>query len=215
MLSYSTELIVQDTTYTAVEFGFDENNQRITSENISLTVSGKVHASVDETVSTRWYFNGGTLRPGTTIGPLQRPLLSIFQTMEIKNASNLDFGFYDVVLTVDTHAHLLSYLECPSQYYSFVASTLGIRDIVLARDVIQIAKSGKQVYNLPMGKHIIFTSGVYNPILAWDMIHLVQSGKTVGVWMEIECLSLKSLLLEVVVAHYVMLLINHIMDPTI
>ena len=152
-VSYSTESIIQDTTDTAVEFGFDENNQRITSENISLTVSGKVHASVDETVSTRWYFNGGTVCPGTTIGPLQGPLMSIFQTMEIENAKNRDFGFYEVALTINTQAHLLSHLECPSQYYSFVANTLGISDIVLARDAIQISKSGKQVCNLPMGKH--------------------------------------------------------------
>ena len=142
-------MVIQDTTDTAVEFGFDENDQRITSDSISLTVKGTVHASVDETISTRWYFNGGTLRPGTSVGPLQRPLLSIFQTMEINNANHLDFGFYEVALTINTQTHLVSHLECPLQYYTFVVNTLGISDIVLARDVIQITQSGKRIRHFP------------------------------------------------------------------
>ena len=135
--------MVQGTNDTAVEFALDENDQRVTTENISLTVRGKVHASIYETVSTRWYFNGGTLRPVTTLRTSKRPLFSVIQTMEIENANHLDFGFYDVALTINTRTHLVSYLGCPSQYYDFVASTLGISDIVLATDAIQIAQSGE------------------------------------------------------------------------
>ena len=144
-LSYSLELIAQDTTDTAVEFGLDENEQQITSENISMTVRGKVHASIRGTVSTVWHFNGGTLRPGTTLGPLKQPFLHLFQNMEIENANSLDFGFYEVALTINTRTHLLSHHKCPSGYYSFVAYTLRLDHIVLARDMMEITQSGKQV----------------------------------------------------------------------
>ena len=144
-ISYSLELIVQDTTDTAVEFGFDENDQGITSENISMTVRGKVHASIRGTVSTVWHFNGGTLRPGTTLGGLKWPLLHLFQNMEIEKANSLDLGFYEVALTIDTYTHLLSHHKCPSGYYNFVANTLGLDHIVLARDMMEITQSGKQV----------------------------------------------------------------------
>ena len=111
-------------------------------------MSGKVHASVDETVSTRWYFNGDVLRPGTSVGPLQRPLLSIFQTIEIDNANYLDYGFYEIALTINMQTHLVSHLECPTEYYTFFENALGISDIVLARDVVQIMQPGKQMCNL-------------------------------------------------------------------
>ena len=144
-ISYSLELIVQDTTDIALEFGFDENDQGITSENISMTVRGKVHASIRGTVSTVWHFNGGTLRPGTTLGPLKRPLLHFFQNMKIENANNLDFGFYEVALAINIRSHLLSHLKCPSGYYNFIADTLGLEHIVLASDLMEITQSGKQV----------------------------------------------------------------------
>ena len=149
-------MVVQDTTDTAVDFGFDENDQHVTAEKIMVTVRGKVHASVDETVSTRWYFNGGTLRPGTTLGPLKRPLLSIFQTMEIENTNSLDFGYYEVALTINPQTHLVSHLQCPAPYSTFVTNTLGISDIVLARDMIQIMQSGKTVCNLSISEHYYY-----------------------------------------------------------
>ena len=105
---------------------------------------GKVHASVDETVSTIWYFNGSTLRPGTTIGPLQRPLFNIIQSIEIDNPNYLDFGFYEVALIINIQTHLVIHLECPTQYNTFVENTLGISDVVLARDVVHITQFGKQ-----------------------------------------------------------------------
>ena len=144
---YFTDLVIQDTTEIAVEFGFEKNYLSIkASENISLTVRGKVHAFIDETVSTKWYFNGDTtLRPGATMGPLKRPLLSISQNMEIANTNHLDSGFYEVALTINTYTHLVSHLECPLQYNSFVVNTIGISDIVLARDTIQIVQSGKKI----------------------------------------------------------------------
>ena len=142
---------IQDATETAVEFAFEQKDLDINLkafDNISLTIQGKVHTSIDDAVSTRWYFNGGALRPGTTIGTLKRPLLSISQTMEIENANYLDLGFYEAALTINTYSHLVSHLECPLQYNTFVTNEIGISDIVLARDRIQIVQAGERKQRL-------------------------------------------------------------------
>ena len=113
------------------------------SQNLSLTITGIVHTLIDETVSTAWYFNGAALRDGITIGSLKSPLLSISQTLEIENTNILDSGFYEVTLIIQPYTHLVSHLQCPTEYSDFVTDFVGIDNIVLARDVVQLVDSGE------------------------------------------------------------------------
>ena len=143
--SILTEPNVLDSSEEADEINFDGPDvvQFTTSESVMLTVNGNVHTLIDETVSTSWFFNGGALRVGTNVGALKKPRLSISQTMKIESSNALDSGFYEVALTLDSYTHLISHLQCPTQYDEFVINNVGIDSIALARDTIQLVQSGK------------------------------------------------------------------------
>ena len=143
--SILTEPNVLDSSEEVDEINFDGPNvvPFATSESVMLTVNGDVHTLIDETVSTSWFFNGGALRVGANVGPLKKPRLSISQTMKIESSNALDSGFYEAALTIDSYTHLISHLQCPTQYHEFVIDNVGIESIVLARDTIQLVQSGK------------------------------------------------------------------------
>ena len=145
MLSF-TEFDETNTKTTSSDVTFSEQRDTVpftTFDNITLAIEGKVSSSVDETVETTWYFNGGTLPPDTKLGVLRRPLLSLSQTLDIEKANIFDDGFYEVSLSIDPYKHLISHYGCPREYYTFIVDTVGISKISLDQAVIQLKYYGK------------------------------------------------------------------------
>ncbi len=114
------------------------------SDNITLVLQGSVPSSIEELVTIRWEHNGRTLSTDRYIlEPLQRPFLSIFQTMRIVNANFLDAGEYTATLEISPYSYLIEHLQCPYEYYLLVASTLRISSVTLGEAVVQL-KYGKE-----------------------------------------------------------------------
>ena len=101
-------------------------------QNLTLNITGKTHPGIDDTVASTWYRNAGSLPSGSTLGALKKSRLNIFQSLTLENASILDEGNYDVLLTMDPYTHFVSHLGCHRNYYTFVASTIGAKDTILA-----------------------------------------------------------------------------------
>ena len=114
-------------------------------QDLSLNIIGKTNHRIDDTVITTWYRNGGSLPLGSRLGPLKRPHLNISQSLTLENSSIFDEGTYDALLTIDPRTHIVSHLGCHSNYYTFVASTVGADDTVLAQATLQLKYYGKSM----------------------------------------------------------------------
>ena len=64
------------------------------------------------------------------------------QSLTLEHSSILDVGVYDTLLTIDPYTHFVSHLGCPNNYYTFVASTVGVNDIILAEAKLQLKYYG-------------------------------------------------------------------------
>ena len=111
--------------------------------NFILNITGKTSCGVDDTIASRWYHNGRSLQFGLRLGPLKRSPLNISQSLTLENVSILDAGTYDALLTIDPYTHFVSHLGCHSNYYTFVASTVGADDTVLAQAKLQLKYYGR------------------------------------------------------------------------
>ena len=111
-------------------------------QNLVLNITGTTNRRIDDTVVTTWYYNGGSLPSGSKLGPLKRPHLNIFQSLTLENSSILDEGTYDALLTVDPRTHFESHHGCHSNYYTFVARTVGADNTVLAQAKLQLKHYG-------------------------------------------------------------------------
>ena len=114
-------------------------------QNLVLSITGKTNHRIDDTVITTWYRNGGSLPSGYRLGSLKRPHLNISQSLTLENSSILDEGTYDALLTIDPYTHFVSHLGCHSNYYTFVASTVGADDTVLAQAQLQLKYYGRSM----------------------------------------------------------------------
>ncbi len=109
------------------------------SDNITLVLQGHIQPSFEELVTIRWEHNGQTLSTDRYIlEPLQQPFLSLSQTMRIVDANFLDAGEYTATLEISSYSYLRQHLQCPNEYYQFVASTLGISSVTLGEAVIRL-----------------------------------------------------------------------------
>ena len=111
-------------------------------QNLVLNVTGKTNHRIDDTVASTWYRNGGSLPLGSRLGPLKRPHLNISQSLTLDNSSILDEGTYEALLTIYPRTHFLSHLGCHMNYYTFVASTVGAANTVLAQATLQLKYYG-------------------------------------------------------------------------
>ena len=111
-------------------------------QNLSLNIAGKILAGIDDTVTSTWYCNGHSLPSGSILGLLKRPHLNISQSLTLENASILDEGTYDALLTVDPYGHFVHYLGCHYNYYIFVDRTVRADDTVLAQATLQLKYYG-------------------------------------------------------------------------
>ena len=111
-------------------------------QNLVLNITGKTNHRIDDTVALTWYRNGGSLPSGSSLGPLKRPHLNVSQSLTLENASIYDEGTYDALLTIDPYTHFISHLGCHSNYYTFVASTVGVGNIILAHAKLQLKYYG-------------------------------------------------------------------------
>ena len=130
----------------AVQINFKGSPESIAfsnSQEIFLMIEGQIHSSIDETFSTTWSFNGGDLPSAAKLVPLKGPLLSVSQSLEIGRPTILDSGTYDVSVTIDPYTHLFSHLECPFEYHSFIAGTIGIGSIILDQATVHLLYYGK------------------------------------------------------------------------
>ena len=128
-----------------IQIKFQENQAVVlftALQDLVLNITGKTHPGIDDTVITTWYRNGGSLPLGSRLGPLKRPHLNISQSLTLENSSILDEGTYDALLTIDPRTHFVSHLGCHSNYYTFVASTVGADDTVLAQATLQLKYYG-------------------------------------------------------------------------
>ena len=75
-------------------------------QNLVLSITGKSNHSIDDTVVSIWYRNGGSLPLASRLGSLKKPHLNISQSLTLENSSILDEGTYDALLTI-THIHTL------------------------------------------------------------------------------------------------------------
>ena len=114
-------------------------------QNLVLNITGKTNHRIDDTVVSTWYHNGVSLPSSSRLGPLKRPHLNISQSLTLENSSILDEGTYDALLTIDPRTHFVSHLGCHSNYYTFVASTVGADDTVLAQATLQLKYYGRSV----------------------------------------------------------------------
>ena len=131
-----------DTVETQISF---QGNQAVlftAMQNVVLNITGKTNRRIDDTVSSTWYHNGGSLPSGSRLGALKRPRLNISQSLTLENSSILDEGTYDALLTIDPRTHFISHLGCPNNYYTFVASTVGADDTVLTQAKLQLKYYG-------------------------------------------------------------------------
>ena len=131
-----------DTVETQISF---QGNQAVlftAMQNLVLNITGKTNRRIDDTVVSTWYRNGGSLASSSNLGPLKRPQLNISQSLTLENSSILDEGIYDALLTIDPRTHFVSHLGCHNNYYTFVASTVGADDTVLAQATLQLKYYG-------------------------------------------------------------------------
>ena len=111
-------------------------------QNLTLSITGKTHPGIDDTILSTWYRNGNSRPLGSKLEPLKRPLLNISQSLILENSSILDAGTYEVLLTIDPRTHFTSHLGCHNNYYSFVDSTVGADDAVLAQTKLELKYYG-------------------------------------------------------------------------
>ena len=117
-------------------------------QNLTLNITGKTLSGIYGTVSSTWYRNGGSLPSSSRLGPLKRSHLNISQSLTLENSSIFDEGTYDALLTINPYTHFVSHLECHNNYYTFVASTVGADDTVLAQATLQLKYYGKLYFLL-------------------------------------------------------------------
>ena len=122
-------------------------------QNLTLSITGKTHPGIDDTILSTWYRNGNSLPLGSKLEPLKRPLLNISQSLILKNSSILDAGTYEVLLAIDPHTHFISHLGCHNNYYSFVDSTVGTDDAVLAQTKLVLKYYGNYAIRRHSNKH--------------------------------------------------------------
>ena len=113
-----------------------------TTQNLTLSITGKTHPGVDDTILSTWYHNGNSRPLGSKLEPLKRPLLNISQSLILENSSIRDAGIYEVLLAIDPRTHFISHLGCHYNYYYFVAGTVGVDDAVLARTKLELKYYG-------------------------------------------------------------------------
>ena len=111
-------------------------------QDLVLNITGKNKRGLDDTIASRWYHNGRQLFSSSRLGALKRPHLNISQSLTLENASIYDEGSYDALLTIDPHTHFVSHLGCHNNYYTFVASTVGVSNIILAQATLQLKYYG-------------------------------------------------------------------------
>ena len=114
-------------------------------QDLVLSITGKTNHRIDDNIVSTWYHNGGILPLGSRLGPLKRLHLNISQSLTLDNSSILDEGTYDALLTIDPRTHIISHLGCHSNYYTFVASTVGADDTVLVQAQLQLKYYGKSM----------------------------------------------------------------------
>ena len=61
-------------------------------QNLTINITGKTFPGIDDTVSSTWYLNGGSLPSSSRLGPLKRLHLNISQSLTLENCSILDEG---------------------------------------------------------------------------------------------------------------------------
>ena len=127
-------------------------------QNLVLNITGETNCGLDHTIASRWYHNGRSLQLGFRLGPLKRSCLNISQSLTLENSSILDVGIYDTLLMINPYTHFVSYLGCPNNYYTFVASTVGIDDIILAKTKLQLKYYGM---SSPLHYHYIKVFNLY------------------------------------------------------
>ena len=111
-------------------------------QKLVLNITGKTNHALDDTAASTWYHNGGRLFLNFSLGPLKRPRLNVSQSLTLENSSILDEGTYDALLTTDPRTHFISHLGCPNNYYTYVDSTVGADDTVLAQATFQLKHYG-------------------------------------------------------------------------
>ena len=123
-------------------------------DEITLDVYGKTDASVDGTISTSWYHNGGELPLGSELGALKKSLQRISQSLEIMKLNQIvDSGVYEVDVNVDAYAHLVSHLQCPNAYAELVSNVFLADRITLDWDIVELKYYGRNTELLSC-KHI-------------------------------------------------------------
>ena len=133
---------------TGIQISFQGNQTVVpftTMENLVLNITGKTTHGLDDTIASSWCHNGRQFFPNSRLGPLKRSRLTISQSLTLENSSILDEGTYDALLTIDPRTHFVSHLGCHSNYYTFVASTVGADDTVLAQAQLQLKYYGKSM----------------------------------------------------------------------
>ena len=113
-------------------------------QNLVLNITGKTNRGLDDTIVSTWYHNGGSLPLGSRLGPLKRSRLNFSQSLTLENASILDAGTYDVLLTIDPRAQFASH-GCHSNYYTFVDRTVGAY-YILAQAKLQLKYYGMFIF---------------------------------------------------------------------
>ena len=132
-----------DTTETQISFQGNRAVVLFTAlQNLVLNIAGETSCGLDHTIASRWYQNGNSLPLGVRLGPLTRSCLNISQSLTLEHSSILDVGVYDTLLTIDSYTHFVSHLGCPNNYYTFVDSTVGVNDIILAKATLQLKYYG-------------------------------------------------------------------------
>ena len=111
-------------------------------QNLTLSITGKTHHGIDDTILSTWYRNGNSRPLGSMLEPLKRPLLNISQSLTLENSSILDAGTYEVLLAIDPYTHFISHLGCHYNYYYFVDRTVGVDDAVLTRTKLELKYYG-------------------------------------------------------------------------
>ena len=115
------------------------------SSSTKSNITEKTLPEIDDTVASTWYRNGGSLPSSSRLGALRRPHPNISQSLTLENTSILDEGTYDALMTIDPRTHFVSHLGCHNNYYTFVASTVGADDTVLAQAKLQLKYYGRSM----------------------------------------------------------------------
>ena len=146
-------------------------------QNLTLSITGKTHPGVDDTIRSTWYRNGNSLPLGSKLESLKRPLLNVSQSLTLENSSILDAGTYEVLLAIDPRTHLISHLGCHNNYYSFVGSAVRADDTVLAQTKLELKYYG-MLYVLRYKKNQ-FPQEIISAFFSWlqSIHHLACSCK--------------------------------------